>query len=413
MADVPVPQTATNPIAASGSSGFEATKQAALALAAHIGQMAAYQRLNAGGLPQGVSFSPNAVATPNPTPMPQSIPQGGMPDTHSQYENPGQANSAAKTDLTNQVIDMANKYAANKKQQDVLKASKDYEILMNAINFNKTLNPDDPKQAGMIQHNNDVINNFFSDEKRAARLQKVMGFDAYDMKAEAKKQQDPEYQAFQLAVKNSQKTTSTPSTVPGTPDLTLGPSGAPPAPAGMGAKDAASVVSGQTDAASVNQWANGLNPAAQKFVQQMPVGRGPLQYVPSPEEHAQIFRQVNGLDLDAKGKSELMQAAMKYQSEDLGHLATNLRDMDTAQLKTKYDELANVRDNTTRWNIAMQDTNLGYARLAFDKTKLEFDKNKDDADKSWQLMAQMQEHQQAIMASLDTQTKLYENIVHD
>jgi hypothetical protein len=260
MADVPVPQTATNPIAASGSSGFEATKQAALALAAHIGQMAAYQRLNAGGLPQGVSFSPNAVAIPNPTPMPQSIPQGGMPDTHSQYENPGQANSAAKTDLTNQVIDMANKYAANKKQQDVLKASKDYEILMNAINFNKTLNPDDPKQAGMIQHNNDVINNFFSDEKRAARLQKVMGFDAYDMKAEAKKQQDPEYQAFQLAVKNSQKTTSTPSTVPGTPDLTLGPSGAPPAPAGMGAKDAASVVSGQTDAASVNQWANGLNP---------------------------------------------------------------------------------------------------------------------------------------------------------
>jgi hypothetical protein len=60
----------------------------------------------------------------------------------------------------------------------------------------------------------------------------------------------------------------------------------------------------------------------------------------------------------------------------------------------------------------MQDTNLGYARLAFDKTKLEFDKNKDDADKSWQLMSQMQVHQQAIMSSLDAQTKLYEGIVH-
>jgi hypothetical protein len=105
-----------------------------------------------------------------------------------------------------------------------------------------------------------------------------------------------------------------------------------------------------------------IKPAAQKFVQQMPVGRGPLQYVPSPEEHAQIFRQINGLDLDAKGKSELMQAAMKYQSEDLGHLATNLRDMDTAQLKlnmtTSQMFVITLRAGTLRCRtqiLAMQD----------------------------------------------------------
>lgn len=422
MADKTGTPPATNAIAQSGSDGFEATKTAAMAIAAHIGQIAAMQRLQTGQLPPGMSVPTNAMAPPNATPMPMPIPQGGQPDTHSQYDNPAQANSAARTDVVNQIVDMANKAKAAKVQADTIKASKDYETLMNAINFNKTLNPKDPQQAALIQHNNDIINNFFSDPKRADRLQKIMGYDAYDMKAEAKKQKDPEYQAFQLALKNSGKTvtssqptsTSIPgsdASVPGSMDLTLGPSATPPTPAGMKQSDANSVAAGQANVDASNPWASGLNPAAQKFINQMPVGRGPTQYIPSPEEHASIFRIANGLEADAKTKSSLVEALVKYQSEDLGHLATNLRDMDVAKLKARFDDNANLRDNTTRWNVSLLQDATERAKLAFEKGKAEWDHNKEDADKSWTAFNNMQSNQLKVIDGIQAQTKVYEDIV--
>lgn len=116
------------------------------------------------------------------------------------YTNHGLRVSHDKSALINE-ISAGVQYAVQKHQDNErTKAMMEFRTLMTAIQANKTLDPNDPNNKDDIAHNNEIIKNFFEGKDgkgRTKRLEKIMGFDAFNMKKEEDKKKDPYYQAMQ------------------------------------------------------------------------------------------------------------------------------------------------------------------------------------------------------------------------
>lgn len=353
------PVATPDSLSASGSNMLEAVK----AIGAHFGQMAAYQRLanwdkEAEGRISG-GFSPEVV--PPSAPLPSDAGPGGIPDTHSQYTNPSQSKAAALTDMVNTIGAAAKTYVEKKHQADVIKSTREFTTLMTAIQANKNLNPNDPEQAKMIDYNNNVINDFFADKGKSQRLTKILGFDAFDAKAQAKKEADPHYQAYQAALKN------------------VGPApqtgvGGVPAPAD--ANMMAASMQKPPDSTDVMPWTKGLNPQAQQFMSKMPIGFTPPTYVMGPRELAEQARVAAKIIPDGNERAHLMGALATVQGSELGHVMQGITDVDVQNMKNDAEKYKTDLGETTAWNVAVLSNATERMKVSLESSRVDLEKLK-------------------------------------
>lgn len=286
-------------------------------------------------------------AIPAPIVAGQHINNGQLPLEGGGSDNYGERVAADKTRLVNQLNAAATTALANKKEKDVAQKQREYEIIMTAM---QGVNSPDPAVA---QHNKDLLNHFFEGpdgEKRAKAISKAMGFDAFDMKAEQKKQQDPDYQAIQKAKQTVSSGSVAPNSgqvVPGGAPV-AGPNGEP-----MGVlpqPDAAPTPSTPTTTGGT---ISGLNATAQQFLKNMPMTTSAPEYMPSSKELATKWRVANGVEAKPEDKIKLQSTILDLESKGLININDNITKRDIETLKGRVDLYKTMMDNNSAYKVAL------------------------------------------------------------
>ena len=349
-------------LAAAGSEGMTMLKT----LAEKMGAAAAMNKIrtsqaSAGMGGDGQSMRANIPGIPAPifagnqmAPNELSLEGGGN-------TNWGLRVSHDRTRLVNFLGKAADVALANKKEKDMAVKQREYEILIAAY---KGINSSDP---AIREHNANIINHFFEGkegEKRAKELGKALGFDAFDVKNEQKKQADPSYQAVQGALSKSQQV----------------PSSQDPNEAAL-----MEATGGYAETPKRNvQGTQNLNPTAQKFFGNMPMNQGPLEYSPGPEDVKQAWLVANKIGVSAdeklKAVSSLIQEDNKFILE--AFKAANTKEIEG--MKQRVELLKQTMGDEKAWAVAALESNdkrldreVSKARLLFDAGKADFDQKKD------------------------------------
>jgi hypothetical protein len=142
-----------------------------------MGQLPAFLKQSSAAIPAPQVMQPTA-----PTPALDSELGGGQ-------TNYGLRKSHDKTSFINELSAGVDKALNEHKAKEIRKATMEYQNLFNAMSSLK-LGHD-------VEHNKAIVEAFFDDKAKVKRLKDVMGFDAFDMAKEKKKEESPEYQALQ------------------------------------------------------------------------------------------------------------------------------------------------------------------------------------------------------------------------
>jgi hypothetical protein len=189
---------------------------------------------------------------------------GEIPYSHGS-ETMGRAEGNGLIDIANMAKKAVGGVAQQKKQREMIAAARDFEVLTNAIQM-RAANPND-------EFNTKLINMMLDPDspegaKRIKRLQKVFAFEESDFQAKQKRNEDPDAQAWDAAVKKSGGVVPMPG------------GGTMPIP-----------TAGQTQPQEKQpEYMAGLNPTAQKFLSNFPQMAQPIKYLPGPQEIAQATR---------------------------------------------------------------------------------------------------------------------------
>lgn len=284
-------------------------------------------------------------AIPAPIVAGQHINNGQLPLEGGGSDNYGERVAADKTRLVNQLNQAATTALANKKEKDIAQKQREYEIIMTAM---QGVNSPDPAVA---QHNKDLLNHFFDGpdgDKRAKAISKAMGFDAFDMKKEQKKQEDPDYQAIQKAKQAVSSGQVAPNAqVPGGAPQAQVPASTPQVtPQGAGSAAAATPASGVASG-------NGLNANAQNFLKMMPMTTTAPEYLPSSKELGYKWRVANKIAPDANEALKAQTTMMDLQSKELIDINDKMTDRDVETMKARTAALDTWTKGQTAYKVAL------------------------------------------------------------
>lgn len=322
-------------------------------------------------------------------------PQALQSEIGGGYTNHGLRVSHDKSALVNE-ISSGVQYAVQKHQDNErTKAMMEFRTLYTAIQANKMLDPNDPNNQADIAHNNEIIKNFFEGKdgkSRTKRLEKIMGFDAFNMKKEEDKKKDPYYQAMQqqagvVANKTSGAMSETiPGGIPNPNNIPIGQPNsassvnAAPAPTGAPVNNTSpnpamsEAIPGMPNPNNSPTWMRGLPPSIQAHLSNIP--SVPMPVTLSRDEQHQALR------VDAKiapSADELVkfQGTMATVMKDLNIKGAELlsaQDLET--FKQTNENWREVAGNSSAERIAMinakvhiADSALGWARLRFEQGK--------------------------------------------
>lgn len=317
------------------------------------------------------------------------------------YTNHGLRVSHDKGALVNE-ISAGVQYAVQKHQDDQrTKAMMEFRTLYTAIQANKMLDPNDPNNQADIAHNNEIIKNFFEGKdgkSRTKRLEKIMGFDAFNMKKEEDKKKDPYYQAMQqqagvvasktaAASGTGAMSETIPGGIPNPNNIPIGQSSAAPSVNNTAAPAGTPVNTNNTQTPAMSEtipgmpnpnnspaWMRSLPPSIQAHLSNIP--SVPMPVTLSRDEQHQALR------VDAKiapSADELVkfQGTMATIAKDLNVNAAQLiSNRDIEEFKQTNENWRAVTNDSSAERIAllnakvhMSDAALGWARLNFDKGK--------------------------------------------
>lgn len=286
-------------------------------------------------------------AIPAPIVAGQHINNGQLPLEGGGSDNYGERVAADKTRLVNQLNQAATTALANKKEKDIAQKQREYEIIMTAM---QGVNSPDPAVA---QHNKDLLNHFFDGpdgDKRAKAISKAMGFDAFDMKKEQKKQEDPDYQAIQKA----KQTVGSGSVAPNNGQLV--PGGAPVADPNvepMGTMPQAAAPQTQSGVKLQQFDSTGLNPTAQAFLKNMPMTTSAPQYLPSSKQMGRVWEVTNKIAPDANEALKAQTTTMDLQSKELININDKMTDRDVETMKARTAALDTWTKGQTAYKVAL------------------------------------------------------------
>jgi hypothetical protein len=347
------------------------------------------------------------------------------------YTNHGLRVSHDKSALVNE-ISAGVQYAVQKHQDNErTKAMMEFRTLYTAIQANKMLDPNDPNNQADIAHNNEIIKNFFEGKDgkaRTKRLEKIMGFDAFNMKKEQEKQQDPYYQAMQqqAGVVANKATGAMSETIPGgipnPNNVPIGQSNTAPSVANPNAPTGTPVnnsspntamnetIPGMPNPNNSPMWMHGLPPSIQAHLSNIP--SVPMPVTLSRDEQRQALR------VDAKiapSADELVkfQSKMAEITKDLnveGAKLLSAQDLET--FKQVNENWREVAGNSSAERIAMinakvhmADAALGWARLRFEQGKF----GTEELDKFGDLMKDTVKTKKDYLDTINETIKTYQN----
>jgi len=342
------------------------------AFANHLGELAAYKVMaDQAGIPKAagtvVQSTMPGIPTTGIAPL-QTHDYQPLPEEGGGYTNHGQRVAFDKSRLINLVGQGVTQALNDKKQRDYVAAQRQYEILMTAMTAMKTMKQGDPG----YEHNQNIINDFFSDEKKVKKLEKILGFDAFDAKKEQQKQQDPDYQAMKAAADK----------VSGQGVLVPGGGTSAGNPGGMSAPMSERIPGvGGTPTNVGNQAPNGLNPLAQKFFGRIPEVRTPPSYIPSPDEVAESWRVAQKLAPTGTDRATFMGKVLDYQKDMGVQLLKNMSDTDVENIKGRWEVLKSQIGEDRALKVALLEHGDKLVDQSIERAKVQIEANKLDLDK--------------------------------
>jgi hypothetical protein len=367
----------TGSLAEGASAASAQAQEAAREFAAMLGQTAAMQTLASGGdIPQGRVVQGSMPGIPAPVVDPSMQPRQyrEMPPQGGGHTNYGLRKAFDKAEFFNSIGRTVNQYSNEAKQREVQKTAREYEIVMMTIQALQQ----DPTNQHNIQLLNTLLDpNTPEGKKRLQRFEKVLGFDAFDPAKEAKKQNDPDNQAFQAAAQK----------VLGGINGTMVPGGgADPAsimadtasvmrtPGFNSSQGAEEALTKQVGPAYMGQ----LNSGAQSFLKQFPQMPQAPAYAPSPQELAAKWRISAGISPNAKERLDFTKALIETE-KDIGiEIMKEVSAKDLALLDNYYKTQNNVYDNVTKYRIALLDFQSDALDRALEREKIGAGKKADD-----------------------------------
>lgn len=325
-----------------------------------------------------------------PQSMPQETPIGMGTPFVPRGNSKADFNTAVATKIGNDLNNMVNAKRLEMHNKEVAGAQRDYETIMNSIAINKSLDPNNPEHAKIIEHNKQIIDTYLNDPKKMKRLQKVLGIEAdlkdnnngatADAQKKAKLESDPDYQALQKAKANA-AAQAVGTTMPGGGTIEGGmvPGGGPSAPTNNGGAPMSETIPGTGGATPTTlgtpasgaapgmmsryeNWVSSMSPKAQAFINQFPVSPQ-MNYIPSPDEFAQQWRVAAKIAPDGDHLVDAAARVHQWNVRGLGEIVKTLNDRDIEQMKSNVEQWKTLTDNDTKWNIALLEAGIKKSEL--------------------------------------------------
>lgn len=319
----------------------EASLETMKALAEHMGAIAAMRRRQSGlqldpsemgavvsGTQPGVPQAQMLAPVPNPAPREMAV--GGNYAERERFN---------KNQVIGMLHDMTTKAEAGHKQKEMVMAQREYQILMTAM----AALQQDPSN----EHNRNIVNSFFEDQAKVKRLKNVFGFDAFDPKKEAKKQGDPNYQAFNSALTDFEKqnTVQTPNGVP----------------VPMSAM--------QPQQKQGPEYLKGLSPAAQQFFGQFPE-TAYNEFVPSAKAKAFEYGIKNKLIPEASDVMKNDTELLKQGTEVGKAIMNDLTQLNVAEIQTRGKKYGDFLQGKVQLELGVLDWMKNQAQLRIKELEL-------------------------------------------
>lgn len=347
-------------LAEASSEALSTAQEYAANIGKMLGQQHATQLIATAQEQAGLPGEAGRISQATVPMIPAPIVSGGaqppfqVPEEGGGYEDYGRRVAFDKSRLINILNQLSSRAVENKRAKDVATATRDYQVLTSAIaayqqaQAELARNPNNTQARAIMAHNANIINQFFSDEKKVKKLKDVLNINvAFDQKAKQKKDSKPEGMALDTILGS----TSIPKTgqtmnVGGEQMQIAVPAGSSSLPATISPQAA-------TEGVRATQFEpTELSPAATQFMSGIPMALGPRQYIPSDSEFIEINQIAAGLAPDANTRMNLTNTIIR-----------NKGDMDVQQLKSltdiKVQEMssyaANLREmlgNANAWDIA-------------------------------------------------------------
>jgi hypothetical protein len=384
----------TDALGSAATSAVNVGMDNAKRIADKIGEDAAInlaQMVSKGQIPEFLQRSMPGI--PAPQVMPSAMSQERPPIWPSVEgggnDNYGLRVAHDKSTLFNNIGAAVNSAVNKHKAEEVAKAQREYEIVLSAMDALRRSNPEDPAQQADIKHNQAILEMFFSDKEKVKRLQKVMGYDAFDPKKEQKKQEDPHYQAYQAALKNKPAIQGTPGFNPNasTP-VPIVPAGTNPL---AGGNLPATPVNMPADAGTINdnwggamvnptpqepEWMRLLPDNAKRFASQFPsMPPDPLAGLALEERLIKA-----GIKPSADKMMDVNKAIIEGKTGIQKEILKSATDIEVAKFRSDSDRYKANMDAASAERVALLnlqgkriEAETARLRIDADKGKLEFD----------------------------------------